>query len=410
MSQNNKIIRNYKYRLYPTATQSHLMDRLMSLGWRTYNDALSTRIDHYKKTGESLSYYDLRDIMCASRNQHEDFKALMSSTVEALCKRVIDAYTGTFSRIKAGAVGKDAGFPKAQKRRNFRNLPFRYRVGCKLFPATKYDTYLRITNIGMVQMHYHRAIPDNARIKRMMLCKSRSEKWYAVFAIELQSLPEYPQTGRAIGIDIGMAYLLAMSDGRTVDNPRWYYDASQKRRVLQRKLDRQRRANNPSNYNGNGTVKENAVIWRKSNRQRKTERQLRKLEEKVKNQRWYFWHTMTDELTRNYDLIAIEDLSLEFMQQNKRLAMGVYDAAYATFWQMLDYKAEARGVQVVRVNPAYTSQTCHECGAVGRENRKTQARFKCVSCGHEDNADINAAKNILHLATKGAVQVPQGVK
>jgi hypothetical protein len=67
----------------------------------------------------------------------------------------------------------------------------------------------------MVQMHYHRAIPDNARIKRMMLCKSRSEKWYAVFAIELQSLPEYPQNGAApSAFDIGMAYLLAMS-GRT---------------------------------------------------------------------------------------------------------------------------------------------------------------------------------------------------
>lgn len=62
----------------------------------------------------------------------------------------------------------------------------------------------------------------------------------------------------------------------------------------------------------------------------------------------------------------------------------------------LEYKCERYGSQLILVNPAYTSQTCSCCGYVDKQNRKTQAKFECVSCGYTDNADKNAAKNILN--------------
>lgn len=411
------LIRNYKYRIYPTPTQERKLDTLMSYGWRTYNDALHTRIQHYKATGETLSHYDLRDIMAASRNDHPDtFGKLSSSTVDALCKRVIDAYTGTFSRMRNGKDGKDAGFPSPAKRRDFRNLPFVYGKNIKIIQREKYDSQLRVSfgprNFIYIEMHMHRPIPDDVKMKRVMLWQDSRRRWYAIVAVELPEEPTAPPLipRNPVGIDIGMAYLLALSDGTTVENPRWYYQAQEKRRVIQQKLDRQRRANNPQNYNPDGTVKEGAIIWRKSNRQRRTEDQLRKLESRVANQRWYFWHTTTDWLTKTYDYIALEELTLEFMQKNKRLAMGVYDAAYATFWQMLAYKAQARGVTLVWVNPQYTSQRCANCGMIDKDNRKTQANFICVSCGHRDNADLNAAKNILEIGREGAVLSPTGQK
>src|SRR5690606_39008904 len=118
--------------------------------------------------------------------------------------------------------------------------------------------------------------------------------------------------------------------------------------------------------------------------------------------------TLTEWLTNTYGFIALEDLTLDFMIENKRLAMSVHDAAFGEFWQMLEYNAAERGVTVVRVNPAYTSQTCSECGVVDAENRKTQARFRCLSCGHEENADVNAAKNILRLGLKAPVPGARG--
>lgn len=403
-----KIIRNYGYRLYPTPTQERDLDLLLSLAWRTYNDALNTRIVHYRETGESLSHFAVRDIMCAGRKQHPDsFGLLMYDTVDALCKRMIDAYTGAFSRLKAG---KEIGLPGPVKRRDFRNIPFVYGSGVKLIPGGVYNTHLRVTNVGHIPLRYHRPIPDFARIKRVMLVRSKRGKWYAVVTVDLVQPEAVVSTNRAIGLDIGIRYLLAGSDGSVIENPKWHEVEWRRRRVLQRKLDRQRRSSNPNNYNADGTVRDNAKRWKKSNRQRKTEDQLRKLEEKVARRRKNFWHEVTERLTAEYDFIAIEDLSLEFMQKNKRLALSVYDASYATFWSMLEYKASSRGVRIVRVPPQYTSQTCSVCGYVDRDNRKTQAEFCCVSCGHEENADINAAKNILNRAVNGVAQAPQGVK
>ena len=60
----------------------------------------------------------------------------------------------------------------------------------------------------------------------------------------------------------------------------------------------------------------------------------------------------------------------------------------------IGYKARRAGVAVVRVNPAYTSQTCSACGHVDRANRLDQARFCCRSCGFAGHADWNAARNI----------------
>ena len=66
----------------------------------------------------------------------------------------------------------------------------------------------------------------------------------------------------------------------------------------------------------------------------------------------------------------------------------------------MEYKAEWRGGEVIKVAPKYTSQTCSKCGHVEKANRETQATFLCQKCGHKENADVNAAKNILTRAEK----------
>lgn len=72
---------------------------------------------------------------------------------------------------------------------------------------------------------------------------------------------------------------------------------------------------------------------------------------------------------------------------------------------MLAYKCERSGARLVAVNPAYTSQTCSRCGYCASENRENQAVFECVACGHQLNADHNAALNILAV---GSIVIAQG--
>lgn len=395
------MIRTYKYRLYPTKAQARALDFLLWQGRKIYNGALAMRKEAYEERGESISLYDLRDHWCALRKEEPDtFGLLPYDTVDDLMRRLDKAYKAFFRRVKAGET---PGFPRFKGRYHFRSLGYKYGSGCKLIETSDGWAKLRIANCGDIRLRFHRDLPPLSVIKYVLVLRNRRGQWYAALQLEIPDAEPEPSQKPAVGIDVGMVYLLALSDGTTIDNPRWYREGQQKRRVLMRKLDRQRRANNPQNYNADGTPKPGVFIWHKSTRMQETERQLRKLEDRIRQQRWYFWHTVTDWLTSTYGLIAIEDLTLDFMIENKRLAMSAHDAGFATFWQLLEYKCAERGVQLVKVPPAYTSQTCSECGVVDAENRKTQARFRCLSCGHEENADVNAAKNILRLGLKAPV-------
>lgn len=104
-------------------------------------------------------------------------------------------------------------------------------------------------------------------------------------------------------------------------------------------------------------------------------------------------------------LIALEDLtgirSRTTVGKAVRESLGKW--AISELASFLQYKAKLAGVPVLFVDPAYTSQRCSVCGYTDRENRKTQAEFVCLACGHSEKADVNAAKNI---AFRAAVNQP----
>ena len=70
--------------------------------------------------------------------------------------------------------------------------------------------------------------------------------------------------------------------------------------------------------------------------------------------------------------------------------------SWGLFFEMLKYKAERKGGEVIEVNPQFTSQKCSSCGHISKENRKSQSKFKCIKCNFRLNADLNASLNILN--------------
>jgi IS605 OrfB family transposase len=111
-------------------------------------------------------------------------------------------------------------------------------------------------------------------------------------------------------------------------------------------------------------------------------------------------------LTRDYSFIAIEDLAVDSMTRRAKrgrarkagLNRELLARAFGTFRSRLEKKSPWTGTIVVAVDPRHTSQMCSCCGFVARENRESQAVFRCGSCGYEAHADINAALNILSRA------------
>ncbi|MGM9923034.1 MAG: RNA-guided endonuclease InsQ/TnpB family protein, partial [Bacillus sp. (in: firmicutes)] len=92
------------------------------------------------------------------------------------------------------------------------------------------------------------------------------------------------------------------------------------------------------------------------------------------------------------------DLKVANMVRNHNLAKAITEVSWAEFRTMLEYKAEWYGKQVVPVNAKYTSQRCNICGHTEKANRKSQSAFVCIKCGHSNDADVNASKNIEELA------------
>ncbi len=370
------MIRTYKYRLRPNKQQTNLLDFLFWQARNLYNAALEQRITVYQETDKSVNYSAQWVHFRDERNNNPDvFGMLNATSVQQMLRRLDKSYAAFFRRMKAGET---PGFPRFKGRNRFKSVEYRYGDGCKLRPKENGQVHFYIQNIGEVKVIYHRPTPEGAVIKHVVV-KRVNGKWYACLMLTIPEPERTPiPTGSAVGIDMGLKSLLATSEGYLFENPRWLKQSLAQLRISQRKVSRRRKG---------------------SKRWYKAVRQVARLHEKVANQRNDYWHKLTREFSNAHSLIAIENLNLKFMTKNKHLSLSSHDAGLGLFTQLLAYKVEETGCQLVAVNPAYTSQECSDCGVI--VEKSLSVRFhRCPVCGLELDRDVNAARNVLIKAFK----------
>ena len=117
---------------------------------------------------------------------------------------------------------------------------------------------------------------------------------------------------------------------------------------------------------------------------------LQLLHQKISRVRKDFLHKQSRSLANNYSTVIREDLNISKMLKDSKLSKHILDCSWGLFFELLEYKTK-----VVKVNPAYSSQTCSKCKHTSKENRKTQSLFECVNCGYSENADFQATLNLL---------------
>ena len=222
-----------------------------------------------------------------------------------------------------------------------------------------------------------------------------------------------PRTGDGkVGIDRGCVHTLALSDGTFEDMSKPSKAELKRLKYLQRRMARQDRVNEAR---GGRTAK---FV---SKRRQKTLSRFNTLQGRIVRRRNDWIEKTTTRLARENILVAMEDLDVQamtkrpkpkpdpdrsgqYLHNGARAKAGLNRSILSNNWsrlmKRLKDKMDANGGKLVIVPAAYTSQTCHECGHVASENRDSQAVFKCVECGYEANADINAAMNILGRALR----------
>jgi putative transposase len=284
--------------------------------------------------------------------------------------------------------GETPGFPRFQGVHRFDSLQWEDRSGWQITNEHR----LRLQGIGVVKMNYYR--PLHGTPKAITVKREGTKWWLSVRCVGVPAMPLAP-TGREVGLDVGVVNIIATSDGEVLLAEHFGTRSKDQLARAQRQL---------------------ATKQRGSNRRRRQVDEVARLHRRVRQQRSNAHHQLSRRLVNEFDLIVVEDLRITHMVRRPKskkdptspgafapngakaksgLNRSIHDAGWGALLSQLDYKAECAGRTVVKVNPHHTSQRCAVCNHVASSNRVHRALFHCQRCGHEDHADVNAARNIL---------------
>jgi putative transposase len=362
------MLKTFKYRLYPNKQQQRLLELLLEECRWLYNHLLAERRDAWGQRQESLRYYDQATTLPALKAERPSLAGVQSQVVQNVAVRIDLAFKAFFRRVRAGET---PGYPRFRGVGRYDSLTFpQVPVGCQLDTVAR---RLRLHGVGLVKIILHRPLqgtPKSATIRRC-----GTGKWYVSFSCECAKPSPLPETGAVVGIDVGLKTFATLSIGEELANPRFL-------RTEEHVLAKIQRAHSKLEKGTPERAKHRKVTAC--------------VHERIAWRRSYFAHQRSRRIVDTYDLIAVEDLSVNRMTHNRCLAKSIQDAAWSQFTTLLSYKAAWAGGEYVAVNPAYTSQDCSGCGH--RQVLSLADRsFTCICCGLVLDRDLNASLNILRL-------------
>jgi putative transposase len=330
-----------------------------------YNRTLAIRKEAWELEQKRVGYYETKKLLPVWKEEYPSMKNVHSQVLQDVVTRVDKAYQAFFRRLK---LGENPGYPRFKQFGRYDSITYA-QSGFELD-----DQKLILSKVGDVSIITHRKYEGN--VKTCTIRRSRTGKWFTSITVETDSLPITINQKPAVGIDLGLTKFITFSTGESIPNPRFFKTDEAKLAKAQRKLSKQVK----------GTVKRRQSVMIVS-----------RIHERIANRRKDFAHKLSRELVDNYGLIVFEDLDIKELVQDPDYSKGISDVAWNTLLQMTQSKAEEAGCSVILVPAHYTSQTCSMCSHADADNRKSQAKFVCLNCGHVENADVNAAKNILGL-------------
>lgn len=352
--------------------------------YQAINEAIKTsqfiqnKCLRYWMDNKGASKYDLNKYCKVLAQEFEFASELNSMARQSAAERAWSAISRFYDNCKKKVKGKK-GYPKFKK--HCRSVEYKT-SGWKLSENTKAITFSDKKDIGTLKLKgtYDLNYYQLNQIKRVRLVK-RADGYYAQFAIQIDLKTESQTTGKAVGLDVGIKYFLADSNGNTIENPQFY-----------RKSEKQlNRANRQKSQKYNKGAKPQSKNYHKA-RNRYARKHLR-----VSRQRKEYAKRVAYCVVQSNDLIAYEDLNVKGMVRNRRLAKSINDVGWSTFRLWLEYFGFKYGKATVAVPPNYTSQNCSNCGEVVKKSLSVRTHV-CPHCGYEADRDVNAARNILQKA------------
>jgi len=363
----------YNYRLVPRPRHQMALGKAFGCARVVFNDGLRAREAAYQVGGRYLTDGELSARLTASKATPE--RAWLTEVSSVMLQQALadltTAYRNFFASRTGTRKGPKAGKPKFRSRKDHRQaIRFTANARFKVLPNGK----LRLPKIGDVPVHWSRPLPSQP--SSVTVIKDAAGRYFASFVVETRPCA-LPETGPAIGIDLGLGHFAVLSDGRKVTAPRFLRRAEKLLKRRQRELSRKAKG---------------------SKNQDEARVKVARAHVRVADARRDFHHQLSTALIRDNQAVAVEDLAVHGLART-RLAKSIHDAGWSAFVAMLEYKAQLYGRQFHRVGRfTPTSQTCSACGVRGGPKPLHVRAWRCRSCGAWLDRDVNAAVNVARAA------------
>jgi putative transposase len=361
----------YRFQLKVTAEQAGALSRFAGCNRLVWNKGLAVQKKLLDENKRVSGYAELCSKLVVWKKELTFLSEVHSQPLQQVLKDLSRALKDSFIGAK--------GFPKFKKKG--KQDSFRFPQGFRLDGNKIY-----LPKLGWFKFRKSQKIqgcPKNVTVSRV------ADKWYVSVQVEMDVPEPVHPSHKSIGIDVGIVKFATMSDGTSI-NP-----VSSFRKWEDKLANEQQKLSQRVKFSKN---------WKKQ-RKRVTRVHL-----KIANVRRDFLHKSTTQISKNHAIVVLEDMKVRNMSASAKgtvaapgrnvkaksgLNKSILDQGWYEFRRQLTYKQEWLGGTTVLVNPVNTSRTCSKCHHVARQNRQTQAVFACCRCGHAENADVNAARNIL---------------
>ncbi|GAB7015367.1 RNA-guided endonuclease TnpB family protein [Methanogenium cariaci] len=357
------MIVSYKYRAYPgSVAETRLNTALDTCRW-LYNKLLE-ECNEARACGTSLKNQETQARIVSLKDENPALKDVYSKVLQMV------NYT-LWSNITALSQSKKNGLKIGKLR--FKSA-FRYRTlnyNQSGFKIDREHNTISFSKIGAVRVRMHR--PYIGKVKGILITRL-GDKWYVTIQAE-HEVSEPKICGRSVGLDVGLNSFVTDSDGRVIENPRFYEHSLDRIKKLQQSVSRKKR------FSKN---------WKKA------KSRLNKAYEHIFNQKNDFLHKLSRQYVNTYAAVCVEHLDIKGLKEkgnHKGLHRSIHSVSWGKFFSYLSYKAESAGTKLVTVNPRNTSQMCSNCGKIVKKTLSVRVH-ECPDCGFVADRDYNAAVNI----------------
>lgn len=365
-----KTQRAYKYELKPNVKERMLLAKHAGTARFAYNWGLQQRKELYEREKQHLNAIEQHRILNGLKETQFPWMYEVSKCAPQEALRDLDkAYQHFFRGLKKGTP---SGFPKFKKK-GVRDS-FRLTGSIKVNKKT-----VQLPRLGTLRLK------EDSKVEGRILSATVSreaDRWYVSALVEVEQQEPSLIQGEKVGIDLGLISFATLSTGERIEAPK----------PLKKKLKSLKKAS-----------KNHSRKIKGSNNRKKSSLVLARKYRKIRNIRQDFLHKSSTTLAKTKSEIAIEDLDIKGMLQERRLSRSISDVSWGEFRRMLSYKTRWYGSHLVIIPRSFpSSKRCSQCGEIQKSMALSVRSWVCPICKAEHDRDVNAAVNILKYSTESS--------